>query len=136
MKVIVAGFNKTGTKSAHIALKELGYNVYDVADHFWYHNEEWIKIMSSGKGGSIEDFKKMYQDVDVVIDAPTYLFWEEIHKAFPDAKVGNNHYKDFTSSKGTTKLHVIEVCCKLEIVFATSLIMIVLIGLEVFMSQL
>ena len=89
MKVIVAGFNKTGTKSMHVALKDLGFNVYDIVDHFWYHKKEWTKIMSAGEGGSAEDFQKMYKDVDVVIDAPAFLFWEEIHDAFPDAKVKN-----------------------------------------------
>ena len=34
MKVIVAGFSKTGTKSMCAALRELGYKVYDVEEHF------------------------------------------------------------------------------------------------------
>ena len=87
MKVIAAGFSKTGTKSLHAALKELGLEVYDSPDHFWHHNDEWMKILSSGKGGTIEDFQKMYADVDAVVDIPASLFWEEIHQAFPDSKV-------------------------------------------------
>ena len=86
MKVIVAGYAKTGTKTMVVALSELGYNVYDFMDHFWYHGDKWAKILSSG-GGSIEDFKEMYQSVDVVTDSPPYKFWEEILQAFPDAKV-------------------------------------------------
>ncbi|CAK8677511.1 uncharacterized protein LOC143447244 [Clavelina lepadiformis] len=86
MKVIVAGFVKTGTKTMVVALSELGYNVYDFMDHFWYHGDKWAKILSSS-GGSIEDFKEMYQSVDAVTDAPPNLFWEEILQAFPDAKV-------------------------------------------------
>ncbi|XP_076803509.1 uncharacterized protein LOC143447341 [Clavelina lepadiformis] len=86
MKVIVAGYPKTGTKSMNAALSELGYNVYDFLDHFWYHGDKWAKILSSS-GGSIEDFKEMYQTVDVVADSPPNLFWEEILQAFPDAKV-------------------------------------------------
>ncbi|CAK8677574.1 uncharacterized protein LOC143446207 [Clavelina lepadiformis] len=86
MKVIVAGYAKTGTKSMAVALSELGYNVYDYLDHFWYHGDKWAKILSSS-GGSIEDFKEMYESVDAVIDAPPCLFWEEILQAFPDAKV-------------------------------------------------
>ncbi|XP_076812913.1 uncharacterized protein LOC143459582 [Clavelina lepadiformis] len=85
MKVIVAGFSKTGTKTLAAALRELDYEVYDFVDHFWYHEKEWKKIFS--KGGSIDDFKQMYQDIDVVTDGPSYLFWEEIHKAFPEAKI-------------------------------------------------
>ncbi|XP_076802192.1 uncharacterized protein LOC143446445 [Clavelina lepadiformis] len=86
MKVIIAGYGKTGTKTMVVALSELGYNVYDFLDHFWYHGDKWAKILSSS-GGSIEDFKEMYQSVDAVTDAPTFLFWEEILQAFPDAKV-------------------------------------------------
>ncbi|CAK8677576.1 unnamed protein product [Clavelina lepadiformis] len=69
-----------------VALFELGYNVYDFLDHFWYHGDKWAKILSSS-GESIEDFKEMYESVDAVTDAPTFLFWEEILQAFPDAKV-------------------------------------------------
>ncbi|CAK8677541.1 unnamed protein product [Clavelina lepadiformis] len=87
MKVITAGFSKTGTKSMFLALSELGYNVYDFHDHFWHHCDQWTKIYSSSTGGTIEDFKEMYESVDAVTDAPPYLFWEEILQAFPDAKV-------------------------------------------------
>ena len=87
MKIIVAGFCKTGTKSVRAALEEFGYSVYDLADHFWYHRKEWGRIMSSGPGESIEIFREMYKDRDVVLDIPAFLFWEEIHHAFPEAKV-------------------------------------------------
>ena len=85
MKIIVAGFSKTGTKSLSAALTELGYEVYDFIEHFWFHCDYWKKI-KEGKG-TIDDFRKMYENVDVTIDTPAFLFWEEIHQAFPDAKV-------------------------------------------------
>ena len=85
MKVILAGSSKTGTKSLNAALTELGFNVYDHMEHITYHCEDWIKIFK-GKG-SVEDFKRMYKGVDAVVDAPIYMFWYEIHQAFPDAKV-------------------------------------------------
>ena len=84
----MAGYSKTGTKSMNVALTELGYKVYDFVDHFWYHGETWKKIFTSG--GTTEDFKWMYDDVDAVVDAPAYLFWEEIHEAYPDAKVNTS----------------------------------------------
>ncbi|XP_076817971.1 uncharacterized protein LOC143463387 [Clavelina lepadiformis] len=85
MKVIVAGFSKTGTKSLHIALRELGYEVYDFVENFWYLEKDWNKILT--EGGSVDDFKRMYKDVDATIDTPVYFFWKEIHEAFPDAKI-------------------------------------------------
>ena len=85
MKVIVAGSPKTGTKSLNAALTELGYSVYDYMEHFMCHYDEWINIFEGR--GKIDDFKTMYKDVDAVVDAPSHLFWNEIHQAFPDAKV-------------------------------------------------
>jgi len=85
MKIIVAGFTKTGTKSVHSALKHLGYSVCDHLENFWYYRVEWERILT--KGGKREDFKQMYRDFDVVIDSPSYYFWKEIHSAFPDSKV-------------------------------------------------
>ncbi|XP_076812845.1 uncharacterized protein LOC143459527 [Clavelina lepadiformis] len=85
MKVIIAGFSKTGTKSMTAAMLELGYNVYDYIDHFWYHYDEWNEIFTSGS--NLQKFKQMYEDVDVVIDTPAFLFWENISQEFPDAKI-------------------------------------------------
>ena len=34
MKVIVSGFPKNGTKSMTVALRELGYEVYDFVENF------------------------------------------------------------------------------------------------------
>lgn len=85
MKVILAGMPKTGTKSLTKALTMLGYTVYDAEENFIHLNNEWTKIMTIG--GAVEDFKKMYADVDATCDVPACYFWEEIHKAFPEAKV-------------------------------------------------
>ena len=85
MKVIVAGFPKTGTKSMNAALTELGYNVYDYLDSFQHHHEE-LKHIARGKD-STEDFKKMYENVDVIADYPAFHFWKEIHDVFPNSKV-------------------------------------------------
>ena len=85
MKVIVAGYSKTGTKTMNAALKDLGYKVYDNTEHFVFHFEEWDQIFKGN--GSEADFKRMYESVDAVTDHPANIYWQEIHKAFPDAKV-------------------------------------------------
>ena len=86
MKVILAGLPKTGTKTMTFALRELGYTVYDLMEHYQYHREEWLEILT--KGGSSSDFVEMYENVDAVADLPACGLWQEILKAFPDAKVG------------------------------------------------
>lgn len=85
MKVIVAGMPKTGTKSMAQALKELGYVVYDFMEQYQYHRKDWVKIMVDG--GTTEDFRRMYENVDAVTDVPACRYWNELHKAFPDSKV-------------------------------------------------
>lgn len=85
MKVIVAGYPKTGTKSMAAALTRLGFNVYDALENMVYLQDEYIKIL--GDGWTTEDFRRMYETVDAVCDMPACFFWDEIHKAFPDAKV-------------------------------------------------
>ncbi|XP_076823417.1 uncharacterized protein LOC143469560 [Clavelina lepadiformis] len=85
MKVIMAGYSKTGTKSMFTALKRLGYNVYDFMEHFQYLEKDWEKIFAGN--GTTDDFRRMYENVDAVTDLPTAYFWEELHKAFPNAKI-------------------------------------------------
>ncbi|CAK8698376.1 unnamed protein product [Clavelina lepadiformis] len=85
MKVIVAGFPKTGTTTMCTALTILGYKTYDFFEHYSYRGDDWNKLLESG--GSVDDFKRMYQDVDAVTDVPACYFWEQIHEAFPDAKI-------------------------------------------------
>uniref|UniRef100_H2ZPT8 Sulfotransferase n=1 Tax=Ciona savignyi TaxID=51511 RepID=H2ZPT8_CIOSA len=85
MKVICAGMSKTGTKTMQCALKDLGYNVYDYMENFTYLRDDWRKIMT--KGGTTEDFRRMFENVDAVTDLPACYYWDEIHKAFPDAKI-------------------------------------------------
>ena len=89
MKVIVAGLPKTGTKCMQAALKELGYNVYDYMENFVYFEHEWHKILNGY--GTTEDFQVMFENVDAVTDAPSCYFWDEIHKAFPEAKASRKH---------------------------------------------
>ena len=85
MKVIVAGLSKTGTKSMQYALKILGYNVYDFMENYVYLRQDWEQILSVG--ATTDDFYRMFKNVDAITDNPAAYFWDEIHKAFPDAKI-------------------------------------------------
>ncbi|XP_076810357.1 uncharacterized protein LOC143453094 [Clavelina lepadiformis] len=85
MKVILAGYCKTGTKSMAAALETLGYNVHDYFEHFWYHYDEWHEICNQGSTKELS--QRMYKDVDVAANMMPLKFWKEIHDAFPDAKI-------------------------------------------------
>lgn len=90
MKIIFAGFSKCGTKTMAEALRILGFTVYDFIESFEYHCNEWRKIFQHG--ATTEQFFEMYKDVDAVTDVPCCYYWEEIHKAFPEAKVSFSLY--------------------------------------------
>ena len=85
MKVICSGMSKTGTKTMATALTMLGYKVYDYEEQYFYLGDELLKILEDG--WTTEDIKRIYKDVDAVTDLPGNLLWEEILKAYPDAKV-------------------------------------------------
>jgi len=85
MKVILAGMSKCGTKTMVAALKKLDYNVYDFFENFDYLFDDWWKILEYG--GTAEDFRRMYENVDAITDVPGNHFWEEIMEAFPDVKI-------------------------------------------------
>ncbi|XP_032238391.2 uncharacterized protein LOC5512962 [Nematostella vectensis] len=84
MKVICAGMPKTGTKSLAKALRILGLKVYDADEHCIYHMEEWIQAFETSK---MPDLYRMYKDVDAATDVPPMFWYEELHYAFPEAKV-------------------------------------------------
>nr|XP_002121159.1 uncharacterized protein LOC100180649 isoform X1 [Ciona intestinalis] len=85
MKVIMTGMSKTGTKTMCSALRILGYKVYDFEEQFWYLGPEFLKAVN--EGCTTEEIREMLQDVDAVTDMPACILWEEILRAFPDAKL-------------------------------------------------
>lgn len=67
------------------ALRMLGYKVYDFDNNCYELLDDWLKIYE--RGGTKEDFRRMYNDVDAASDLPACYFWEEMHEAFPEAKI-------------------------------------------------
>ena len=84
MKIICAGFLKTGTKSIAKALRQLGFTVVDWEDQLFGFLDHWVDVFQNG---AKPDVKRVYQNVDVCVDTPGYFFFEEILEAFPDCKV-------------------------------------------------
>ncbi len=85
MKVVLAGLSKCGTKTMVAAFEQLGYEVCDVIENYEKFGDEWERLFLYG--GTAEDFRRMYENIDVVTDVPSCHFWEEILEAFPDVKV-------------------------------------------------
>ncbi|CAK8674613.1 unnamed protein product [Clavelina lepadiformis] len=56
-------------------------------DNFVHLEKNWLKVLT--EGGSTEDFRRMNDNVDgltLLQTLPDALFWDETHKAFPEAK--------------------------------------------------
>ena len=87
MRVICAGLPKTGTKTMHVALHELGLKVWDLPEQFYFIPDQLTKALE--EGCTDDEYREMFTDVDAVVDVPASILWEEIYHAFPEAKVSN-----------------------------------------------
>lgn len=88
MKVLCAGFPKTGSKSCSSALRELGYNVADFKETLLYLGPVWLQYMD-GKC-PIEDVLAEYErhGFDANQDMPSNFCWEAMFNALSkDTKV-------------------------------------------------
>ena len=84
MKIICAGIGKTGTTSITKALRHLGFTVFDWEEQTLYFIDHWVDVFQNG---AQPDVKRLYQNVDVLVDSPGNFFWEEVLEAFPESKV-------------------------------------------------
>jgi len=76
---------RTGLKSLAEALRTLGYpEIYDRADVYKLYASWDVAIHN---GATDETFRDMFDGYDVVMGMPIYVFWEQIYKAYPNAKV-------------------------------------------------
>ena len=87
MRVIGAGFGRTGTTSLKAALEELGFGPsYSLSEVF--RNPEHAKIWEAARGPAGEvDWKGFLAGYAVAVDWPACSFYEELMEAFPEAPV-------------------------------------------------
>ncbi len=89
MRVIGAGFGRTGTTSLKAALEELGFGPsYTLSEVF--RNPEHAKIWEAarrGRAGEEVDWEGFLGGYEVGIDWPVCSFYEELMEAFPEAPV-------------------------------------------------
>ena len=86
MKVIGAGFGRTGTMSQKAALEQLGFgpsfHMIDVA-----RRPELLPGWQAAADDEDVDWKALLDGWASTVDWPACTFWQEIWAAFPDAKV-------------------------------------------------
>jgi hypothetical protein len=86
MKVIGAGFGRTGTLSLKAALEELGfgpcYHMVEVMSH-----PQHVPIWKAAASGENIDWKTFFKDYQSTVDWPGCSFYKQLMEEYPDAKV-------------------------------------------------
>ncbi|HLX58932.1 MAG TPA: sulfotransferase [Ktedonobacteraceae bacterium] len=86
LKVIGAGFGRTGTFSLKNALEELGFGpCYHMTELFDRPGatEQWDAIA----GGAPADWNAVFEGYQAAVDWPACAFYEELMQVYPEAKV-------------------------------------------------
>jgi len=86
VKVIGAGFHRTGTLSLRAALEQLGfgpcYHMAELRRHL-EHAASWL----AAADGDVGALQEILQDYAAAVDWPTCHFWRQLADLYPDAKI-------------------------------------------------
>lgn len=86
LKVIGAGFGRTGTLSLKGALERLGFGTcYHMVEVFG--NPKHMPIWTEAQQGNPVDWDALFEGYQSSVDWPSCNFWREQLEHFPDAKV-------------------------------------------------
>jgi hypothetical protein len=86
MKIIGAGFGRTGTMSLKAALEELGYGpCYHMTEVF--EHPEHAPLWEAAARGEPIDWEELFAGYQATVDWPGAAFYKEIMKTYPEAKV-------------------------------------------------
>jgi hypothetical protein len=91
LKIIGAGFGRTGTMSTYAALNQLGfpcYHMFEVIENKANktHLDFWLKVANM-PAGSQQDWSQVFAGYAAAVDNPACCVWRELMAAYPDAKV-------------------------------------------------
>ena len=91
LKIIGAGFGRTGTASLCAALGELGYpcyHMYEVAFNKANksHLDFWLDVAKAPESAP-HDWEKVFANYTAAVDFPAAAVWRELRAAYPCAKV-------------------------------------------------
>jgi hypothetical protein len=86
MRVIGAGFGRTGTTSLKAALGELGFGPSYTLGEVFAHPEH-VALWEAARRGDEVDWEGFLAGYEVAVDWPACSFYAELMQAFPDAPV-------------------------------------------------
>lgn len=86
LKIIGAGFGRTGTLSLKAALEELGFGpCYHMTEVF--QHPAHMPIWEAAANGQPIDWHKLFEGYHATVDWPACTFYKALMQAYPDAKV-------------------------------------------------
>src|SRR6516162_3439558 len=86
LKIIGAGFGRTGTYSLKAALEELGFGpCYHMVEVF--ENPHHIPFLQAAAEGKTTDWMDFFASYNATVDWPGCTFYEQLMRIYPDAKV-------------------------------------------------
>lgn len=91
LKIIGAGYGRTGTMSTFTALKQLGFPCYHMVEVIMNkanagHLDFWRKV-ANAPAGTQQDWQQVFANYTAAVDNPACCVWRELMTAYPDAKV-------------------------------------------------
>lgn len=86
MKVIGAGFGRTGTASLKAALERLGFGpCYHMLEVF--ENPSHLRLWEAAAAGEPVEWDEVFKHYEAAVDWPVAAFYEQLMEAYPEAKV-------------------------------------------------
>jgi hypothetical protein len=91
LKVIGAGFGRTGTMSTYNALTQLGFPCYHMMEVIGNKNNKthadfWNNVANAPEGQQ-HNWNEVFSNYTAAVDNPACCVWKELMVAYPDAKV-------------------------------------------------
>jgi hypothetical protein len=87
LKVIGAGVGRTGTHSLKLALEELGFGKCYHMDNLITESPQDVSYWSDAKAGKPVNWEELFKGYQSAVDIPTFYFYKELMKIYPDAKL-------------------------------------------------
>ena len=86
LKIIGAGFGRTGTMSIKTALEELGFGPCYHMREVFEHPEHASFWGAAGRGETV-NWQELFTGYQATVDWPSCTFYKELMEVYPDAKV-------------------------------------------------
>ena len=86
LKIIGAGFGRTGTKSLQLALETLGYGkCYHMEELF--RNPEGVKHWADAYNETLVNWNDLFKNYSSIEDFPGSMYYKELFNYYPEAKI-------------------------------------------------